>query len=330
MKLQERIELLVELGKHLLSKDEVWEKCKQNAQIQNSWFTKDFIELSVQNIATNFLQKSLLENWTNKLQNENLNPKTIGVVMAGNIPLVGLHDFLSVFISGNKIKIKASTKDELLIKHITNWIQTKHPEANELIQYFEILKNCDAFIATGSNNSSRYFEYYFGKYPNIIRKNKTSVAILEGNEQAQDLENLADDVHLYFGLGCRNVTKIYVPENYDFIPLLAAFNKYKYFSEHHKFKNNYDYNLALHILNNKFYMSNGTILLVENESNFSAVSQLHYEYYSDKEAVIKKLNSSEDLQCIVAKKHLPFGKAQCPSLTDYADGVNTLDFLENL
>ena len=330
MKLQARIDLLSELGKHLLSEDENWLECKIKVQIHNSWFTKDFIQLSVQNIVTSFLQKELLENWTKNIPEQNLQPKTVGVVMAGNIPLVGFHDFLSVFISGNKIKIKASAKDELLINYIAKWLQISNAETKDLIEFQEMLKNCDAYIATGSNNSSRYFEYYFGKYPNIIRKNKTSVAILDGQEKPQELEALADDIHLYFGLGCRNVTKIFVPENYDFIPLLAAFNKYKYFEDHHKFKNNYDYNLAIHILNNKYYMTNGAILLVENESIFSPVSQLHYEYYSEKKSLLKKLKTTADLQCIVGKDFLPFGKAQSPSLSDYADGVDTLAFLSTI
>ena len=156
-------------------------------------------------------------------------------------------------------------------------------EVNDLISFSEMLKGCDAYIATGSNNSAGYFEYYFGKYPHIIRRNRTSVAILTGNETNEELEKLADDVYLYFGLGCRNVTKLYVPEGYDFIPLLTAFKKYNYLADHHKYKNNYDYNLAIHLLNKKFYMSNESLLLVEDASLFSPISQLNYEFYTDQE-----------------------------------------------
>ena len=193
-----------------------------------------------------------------------------------------------------------------------------------------MLKDCDAYIATGSNNSARYFEYYFKKYPHIIRRNRTSVAILDGNETTEELEKLADDVHLYFGMGCRNVTKIFVPKDYDFIPLLTAFKKYDHFKDHHKYKNNYDYNLALHILNGKFYMANESLILLENPSIFSPISQLNYEFYTDKNTVEESLRSMEDLQCTVGHDYIPFGQAQLPSLTDYADGIDTINFLTKL
>jgi hypothetical protein len=193
-----------------------------------------------------------------------------------------------------------------------------------------MIKNCDAYIATGSNNSSRYFEYYFGKYPSIIRKNRTSVAILTGKENKEDLERLADDVYQYFGLGCRNVTKIFIPRNYDFIPLLNAFKKYDYLVDHHKYKNNYDYNLAIQILNKQYYMTNGSILLIENESPLSPISQLHYEYYDDEKEVLQKLKNDPTIQCIVSKDDIDFGGAQCPDICDYADGVDTMAFLKGL
>jgi hypothetical protein len=193
-----------------------------------------------------------------------------------------------------------------------------------------MIKNCDAYIATGSNNSSRYFEYYFGKYPSIIRKNRTSVAILNGKESKEELERLSDDVYQYFGLGCRNVTKVYVPRNYDFVPLLGAFKKYDHLGDHHKYKNNYDYNLAIHILNNKYYMTNGSVILVENNSPFSPISQLHYEYYDDERQVMEELRDDSSIQCIVGEKNIDFGGAQCPQVCDYADGTDTMAFLMSL
>jgi hypothetical protein len=199
-----------------------------------------------------------------------------------------------------------------------------------MIVFQEMLKDCDAYIATGSNNSARYFEYYFKKYPHIIRRNRTSVAILDDNETTKELEELADDVHLYFGMGCRNVTKIFVPKGYEFIPLLTAFKKYDHFKDHNKYKNNYDYNLALHILNGKFYMANESIILLENSSIFSPISQLNYEFYTDKKTVEESLRSSDDVQCTVGHNHIPFGQAQLPSLTDYADGIDTINFLTKL
>jgi hypothetical protein len=203
-------------------------------------------------------------------------------------------------------------------------------EVKELVQFADMLQGCDAYIATGSNNSSRYFEYYFGKYPHIIRRNRTSVAILTGKETNQDLEKLADDVYQYFGLGCRNVTKIYVPFNYDFLLLLTIFKKYNYLADHHKYKNNYDYNLAVQILNKKYYMTNDSILLIEDRSLFSPISQLNYEFYSNKKDLIALLQTIDDIQCIIGKDFIPFGQGQQPGITDYADGVDTLLFLANL
>ena len=203
-------------------------------------------------------------------------------------------------------------------------------EIQDLLIFSEMLIGCDAYIATGSNNSSGYFEYYFGKYPHIIRRNRTSAAILTGQETNEELDKLADDVYLYFGLGCRNVTKLYVPEGYDFIPLLTVFKKYNYLADNHKYKNNYDYNLAIHLLNKKFYMSNESFLLVEEASLFSPISQLNYEYYSDPESLINSLKQNKDLQAIAGKNFIPFGDTQKPSLNDYADGVDTMAFLLRL
>lgn len=192
-----------------------------------------------------------------------------------------------------------------------------------------MLKGCDAYIATGSNNSAVYFDYYFSKYPSIIRKNRTSVAILNGSETVDELEKLSDDIHSFFGLGCRNVTKIFVPEEYDFVPLLQSFHKYKYFADHHKYKNNYDYNLSLQLMNNRFYMTNEATLLVENVSVFSPISQLNYSFYTKKDELLNSLRTSKEIQCI-AGLDLPLGKAQKPGIMDYADRVDTIQFLLTL
>ena len=285
MNLQHRIYLLVRLGEYILSDNPIWQESKKRASQENSWFIPKFIELAAGNIARSFLQKDILESWSDnyKLKTINHKPVTIGIVMAGNIPLVGFHDWLCVFISGQKALIKLSSKDHVLLKHLTDKLIEWDKDVKELIQFADMLKGCDAYIATGSNNSSRYFEYYFGKYPHIIRRNRTSVAILTGKETMDDLEKLADDVYQFFGLGCRNVTKLYLPSNYDFVSLLNAFKKYAYFSDHTKYRNNYDYNLALLIMNNVYYMTNESILLVENENLFSRISQLHYSYYHNPE-----------------------------------------------
>jgi hypothetical protein len=331
MNLSERKELLVRLGTYVQAKDEEWQQAKHKAYLENHWFVPEFTELSVNNIAQNFLQPHQLEQLITQYKlGENTAPKKVGIVMAGNIPLVGFHDVLCVFLSGHYAMIKPSSKDEVLIKHLVKKMREWNAEVSQYIIISEMIKNCNAYIATGSNNSSRYFEYYFAKYPSIIRKNRTSVAILSGRESKEELEKLADDVYQYFGLGCRNVTKIFVPRGYDFIPLLDAFKKYDHLADHHKYKNNYDYNLAIHILNNQYYMTNGSILLVENESPFSPISQLHYQFYEDATAVREQLKADQNIQCIVSKNDIGFGGAQCPDVCDYADGVDTMAFLKSL
>ena len=332
MNLQHRIDLLVQLGQYILADNENWLEVKEKASYENGWFTPMFVTTATQNIATEFLQKEVLENWTKEysIESKIANPQKVGIVMAGNIPLVGFHDFLCVFISGNIAVMKSSSKDNVLIKDLVEKIIEWDADAANYLQFAEMLKDCDAYIATGSNNSSRYFEYYFAKYPHIIRKNRTSVAIITGNETTQELEKLADDVYYYFGLGCRNVTKIYVPVDYDFVPLIEAFNKYQHLADHHKYKNNYDYNLALHMLNKVYYMTSGSILLIEDKSLFSPISQLNYEFYTSEEEVVNSLKDNPELQCITGNNHISLGTAQCPSVNDYADGVDTMSFLTSL
>jgi hypothetical protein len=332
MNLQERINLIGRLGEYMLSETEAWQEAKEKAVRENSWFIPEFVELAVKNIAESFLEKDALTNWANhyKLETLDTEPKIVGIVMAGNIPLVGFHDLLCVFITGHIAHVKASSKDEVLIKHLVSVMASWNNKVNELISFSVMLKGCDAYIATGSNNTAGYFDYYFGKYPNIIRRNRTSVAILSGNETNKELDKLADDVYQYFGLGCRNITKLYVPEEYDFIPLLSAFKKYNYLADHHKYKNNYDYNLAIHLLNKKYYMSNESLLVVEDASFFSPISQLNYEYYKDVDQLIASLNGKEELQCIAGQNFTGFGQVQAPSLFDYADGIDTFQFLTNL
>jgi hypothetical protein len=333
MNLLQRILILEKLGKYLSGNDEEWMEAKERAFAENGWFLPEFIAHSVKNIVEQFLQKDKLEQWIVKyplLKYENTNPKRVGIVMAGNIPLVGFHDFLCVFITGNKSIIKLSSKDSALMKHIVEKLIEWEPGLSGEINFEELLKGCDAYIATGSNNTSRYFDYYFGKYPHLFRRSRTSVALLTGNETDEDLKALAEDIFLYFGMGCRNITKLYVPEGYDFIRLLNGMKKYDSFADMNKFRNNYDYNLALHILNNKFYMSSASLLLVEDKNIFSPVSQLHYEFYTDKQTVVDDLVGNNTVQCIVGEGFNPFGQAQCPTIDQYADGEDTLQFLLSL
>lgn len=329
MNLQQRIEILEKLGNYILSDHPSWIAAKEKAHYENNWFIPEFIEIATNNIANKFLQKEPL----NKLVSQyaipatNTSPKRIGIVMAGNIPLVGFHDFMTVFLSGHSQTIKLSSKDNILLKHLVEQMLEWNADVSEKVGFSEMLKGCDAYITTGSNNSARYFEHYFGKYPHLNRKNRTSVAILTGNESPEQLSLLADDVYLYFGLGCRNVTKIYVPKDYDFLPLLTAFRKYNHIAEHNKYKNNYDYQLAVLIINRIYYMTNDSIVLKEDKAVFSPISQLNYEYYSDKDPVLNELRASEEIQCIVGEGLVPFGYGQQPGITDFADGSDSMKFL---
>jgi len=351
MNLVQRINLLGELGDYCSSETPGWISAQQRAHAENRWFTPEFIQLAIRQITAEYLQKDKLKQWADNysLPPDNPSPKTVGLTMAGNIPLVGFHDFLSVFIAGHRQWVKPSSRDNVLIRHLIAQLEKYDPEVTSLVTFPERLTGADAYIATGSNNSARYFDYYFGKYPHIIRRNRTSVAILTGEESHEDLDRLADDVYQYFGLGCRNVTKLYVPENYDFLSLLEAFRRYNYLADLYKYKHNYDYQLTILLLNKKYYMTNESILLVEADSPFSPISVLHYEYYRPGEDHLPFLVGHQDIQCVVGHgQHLvgtastpdtpsgaltslvQFGQAQHPSLTDYADGVDTLQFLSSL
>jgi len=326
MELEKLIDLLEKLGKHLLSEDEEWIKAQDRALNANAWFTKESIQLSVKNIVHQFLNKEQLQQW---LEGYTLpvSHQKIGIITAGNIPLVGFHDFLCGLVSGHTLLLKLSSKDEHLMKHIAHQLIQWEPALKEKIIIADTLKEATAYIATGSNNSARYFEQYFAKHPNIIRRNRTSVAVLDGTETKEELQSLAFDIFSYFGLGCRNVTQICVPTGYSFEPLLELYSEYKELLNFHKYKNNYDYHLAIYLLNKVPCFTNEVLLLVENDLPFSAVSVLHYRYYSDKDALLKELNNSNDIQAIVGHDGIPFGDAQTPRLNDYADGVDTLKFL---
>ncbi len=331
MNLAERITLLGKLKKYLEEDSSELKAVKQKAFEKNRWFINEFVDLSVANICRFYLDPDLLKAWLRHYHvDDNVQPQTIGLVMAGNIPLVGFHDFLCAFITGHHQLIKLSEKDEVLLTHIIEKLREWNHKVSDIVEISSLLKDCDAYIATGSNNSARYFHYYFGKYPSLIRSNKTSVAVLTGKETLGELTSLADDVYTYFGLGCRNVTKLYVPDGYDFVMLLNAFKRYDYLSEMTKYKNNYDYNLALLIMNNKYYMANDSLIIVENSAVFSPVSELHYSFYKNMNEVLQELNNNENVQCIVGKDNIFFGETQQPGLFDYADGVDTMQFLLGL
>ena len=328
MNVQERINLMVKAGEYLLADSEEWQQAKQHAFYKNGWFTTEFSQHAATKISENFLTKEALQKWVAHYHiDDNISPKNVGIVMAGNIPMVGFHDMLAVFISGHYQTVKLSSKDDVLLKHLVKYLYTLDNQIQNYISFADMLKGCDAYIATGGNSAAKSFSEYFGKYPNIIRKNKTSVAVITGNETEAELKLLADDIHLYFGLGCRNVTKLYVPDGYNFEQLLNSFSAYKYFGDHHKYRNNYDYNLSIVLLNNVYYMTNEATILTENAGMFSPISQLYYQFYNDVKEVTEFLKKQIDVQCLVGKDFVHFGEAQNPDLFTYADGEDTMQFL---
>ena len=263
-------------------------------------------------------------------------PKTIGLILAGNIPLVGFHDFLSVLISGHKVLVKTSSNDQHLIKFLAKYIIAVTPEIENFITFTDgKLENFDAVIATGSNNTARYFEFYFKDKPSIIRKNRNSVAVLNGKETQQELEDLGEDIFRYFGLGCRNVSKIFLPKDYNFETFFEAMYKHKDVIYYEKYSNNYDYNKAVFLMSNFKLLDNEFLTLKEDTSFASPISSLFYEYYDDLEDLKQRLEvHKEQIQCVVSANLIPksiaFGQTQKPQLWDYADNVDTIDFLIKL
>jgi hypothetical protein len=330
MKLKQRIAALAALGRHMAEGGPDWSEACTRASEANAWFIPPFVGRAAGHIASQHLDERLLTGFAEShgLTDDPAHPHTVGLVMAGNIPMVGMHDLLCVFLSGQKQMVKTSSKDRILMEHVIGWLHGHHPETTGYVRTAELLKGCDAYIATGSDNTARHFEQYFGRHPHIIRRNKTSVAVLDGTETAEELDGLSDDIQTYFGLGCRNVSQLLVPEGYEFVPLLEALRKYGFFLDSHKYHHNYDYNLAIQIMNNRFYMTNGSILLTENESPFSPIGQLHYRHYAQGDN-LSVMVDPEKVQCLVGHGQVPFGKAQQPTLGDFADGVDTLEFLKD-
>ena len=338
MKLEDRINALSELGQRLKAKPTGLEEVLHRAAVENQWFTIENSQKAINAICHTMLDPKALNAWVNTYHPGNpVQPKRVGMVMAGNLPVVGFHDLLCVFVCGHHSLIKLSEKDKVILPYLLQLLEEIDPATAPYFECSERLAGFDAVIATGSNNSARYFETYFGKYPNIIRKNRNAVAILSGQESTEQMEALGEDIFAYFGLGCRSVSKLYVPEGYDFEPLLLSLRKYKDLVLHNKYKNNFDYNYTLYILNKIPHESNGTVLLVEDASLSSRIACLHYEHYEDEAQLTAELNRrAAEIQCVVSTqaiqdlKVIPPGKAQRPGLTDYADGVDTMQFLLSL
>ena len=305
----------------------------------NGWFTEPMVRKAISSLG-NSMTKDNLEKWLKpylKHLTEIDGIHSIGLVMAGNIPAVGFHDLLCVLITGNKLKAKLSSDDNRLMPALTKLLVAIEPGFADSVMFTsDRLNGFNAIIATGSNNSARYFEYYFGKYPHIIRKNRNGVAVITGKESQDELQHLCSDIFSYYGLGCRNVSHLFVPDEYDFVPLLDACQQWVAINDNHKYFNNYEYNKAIFLVNSTAHFDAGNLLVTESTSLASAVSVLHYEYYSNVDGLQKKLEVLHDqIQCVVATDPLfdfsiPFGKSQEPQLWDYADGIDTIGFLMGL
>ena len=330
MTLEERINAFHLLGKKLewLSDDE-FQSIASSARNENAWFSEENIRLSLQGI-TSWLDRDLLSKWVQPYTFPET-AKKVAVVMAGNIPLVGFHDLLCVLISGNNLIIRTSSKDRALIHSLVNLLIEIEPRFNERIEFGDMLKGFDAIIATGSDNTSRYFEYYFSKYPHIIRKNRTSIAILNGQESPKQLAALATDIFSYFGLGCRNVSKLFVPEGYRVESIYKHWESFKDIIHHHKYCNNYDYQKSILLVTQSPFLDNGFVMFQQNERLFSPLAVVYYQYYKDETTLAAEISAvSDKIQCMVGNSGIDFGKAQFPTLTDYADQIDTLQFLSGI
>jgi hypothetical protein len=334
MNLQARIQAFTELGEYLKT-DIQQEAAEQlySAQVHNPWFTKENIDKAL-NAWQHQLKADMLTAWLSPYKiKEMKSQKRVLIIMAGNIPLVGFHDFLTVLISGHKVVVKMSSTDNVLLKVLIEKLISIAPEFKESIAFIDDVKNrkFDAVIATGSDNSAQYFEYYFKGAKKIIRKNRSSVAVLDGTESHIELQGLANDVFVYFGLGCRNVSKLFLPKGFDLDNLFKAFYPFSHVVDHKKYGNNYDYNKAIFLMGSNDLIENGFLLMKEDKSLLSPVAMLYYEYYNDLSTVDQFVEeNAEQLQCVVSKKNIPFGNTQQPNLWDYADGVDTVDFLREL
>ena len=332
---QQNINNLVRLGE-LLSKTEQFNDIFDKAEQQNSWFTRANVIFAFKSWSE-ALSENNVQQWLSQYQlPQTTSPKKILIIMAGNLPLVGFHDLLCVLVAGHKAIVKLSSDDGVLLPYLITQIRTSAPEWAEAVTFTDDkVTEYDAVIATGSDNTARYFEYYFGKKPHIIRKNRHSVAVLTGEETPEELQDLGKDIFLYYGLGCRSVSKLFVPQGYDFDLLFQAIYPYKDIIEEQKYANNYDYNKAVYLMSLYKLLENGFLLLKEDEHYGSPIATLFYEYYTNKEVLKKKLATDrEKIQCVVGHNfidgEIPFGQTQTPKLWDYADGVNTLTFLLNL
>jgi hypothetical protein len=333
---EKRLAALTKWTTSIHEQSEAFLKVSQRAKQENAWFSTENIEKAVMAIGS-MLQAEAVERWAKQWGKypEVSAPKKVGLILAGNIPMVGFHDVVCVLAAGHTALIKLSSQDKVLIPYVLDQLIAIEPAFAERISYVERLADFDAVIATGSNNSSRYFEYYFGKLPHIIRKNRTSIAIINGDESVEERTQLGTDIFSYFGLGCRNVSKIYVPKGYDMAHFFEPIESYKTMIQHHKYLNNYEYNKSIYLVNSDAHLDNGFLLTKPDTGLHSPLAVLFTEEYSSKAALEKQLQTmEEEIQCVASMSPLnlnnqvvPFGFTQFPRLWDYADGVDVMQFL---
>jgi len=337
MNLQERIQSLEKWGQDIANiSGESKASLFQKANNKNGWFTPESSEKALNGILS-WLRPGSLEAWTKNYRLPNgFTQKSVGLVMAGNIPLVGFHDFLCVLISGNVASVKLSSQDDVLLPYLTDLLVKTNSRWTTQFSFEERLNTVDVVIATGSDNSARYFEYYFRDKPKIIRKNRTSVGVIMGEESTPEFHALGKDVFTFFGLGCRNVSKIYIPEGFDLKVLIEAFQSNAEIVNHNKYANNYDYQRAIRLLSQKEFLDSGFFLLEKSEDLVSPISVIYYETYTTQKHLTQLLEAKlNKIQCTVSAKawykgSIPFGDAQTPALNDYADGVDTMKFLSEI
>lgn len=339
MNIDDKIELLALLGNNILNNLNTSDYVDiiEESYLQNPWFTSANISNSLKSIANNYLNKEKLNEWLSEYTVIETKPtKKVGLTLAGNVPLVGFHDIVCTFLSNNIAQVKMSSKDKTILPFLIGKMKLLNPGS---IKYFEIvdrLMDFDVIIATGSDSSARYFEYYFGKYPHIIRKNRNSLGILTGKETPEQIKELGKDIFSYFGLGCRNVSKIFVPSGYDFQFFLDNLETYNELYDHFKYSNNHTYRKSIFLLNLEPHYDNDFLLIKQDRSMNSPIATLNYEKYNNISEVEEFVESEKDkIQVIVANSNfkspvIPFGKSQEPELWDYADNIDTMKFLTNI
>ena len=312
--------------------DTVLEKTLIESHSYNSWFTIDNLKLSLKNWS-NSLQENIISDWLSKYNIEDKSSKKIAIIMAGNIPAVGFHDLLCSLLLNFDCIVKLSSEDKLLIPFIVKFLESRNEKLKNKVTFeSDKLKDFDGVIATGNNNSHRYFDYYFSKYPNLLRKTRHSIAVLDGKESDNDLSDLSNDIFNYFGLGCRSVSKVFIPYGYDLDLLFNAFFRHKEVVNHNKYVNNFDYNKAVYLMSKEKFIENGFIILKEESKLGSPIGCLFYEFYNDKKEITKLINNNSDsIQCVVSNinfnTNIKFGQTQCPNISDYADNNDTIKFL---